>query len=230
MTAKTIVGKGFGSVDGRRVPFIASASEENSVLSHRRRRTGEDDSWASQNVWFPRVALAPDTGAPSLLEPPLIIPRHPLRSASIMSRFRTADDYISRSGFAHLPAIGDIVPELLQPEGSVTSSRVPGISARRASQLQEGDLVTGTIDITHERVYMLPVTREDHAEERKAMVCFNLSCRHPNLTHPLPPGTTPYLLENYPAVLPGRLEVGSRFQYRLVFVSRLTHSAYLTEL
>jgi hypothetical protein len=113
------------------------------------------------------------SGAISLLEPPLI-PRHPLRSAS-MSRFRTADDYVSRSGFAHLPAIGDTVPELLQPEGSVTSSRVPGISARRASQLQEGDLVTGTIDITHERVYMLPMTREDHAEERKAMVCINLS-------------------------------------------------------
>jgi len=93
-----------------------------------------------------------------------------------MSRFRTADKYISHRGFAHLPDVGDNIPGVSQPEGSLesgsTSGRILGVSGRRVSQLQEGDLVTGTIDITHERVHMLSMIREeDRAEEKKAMVC-----------------------------------------------------------
>lgn len=94
-----------------------------------------------------------------------------------MSRFRTADDYISRAGFAHLLAIGHIVPGPPQPKGSATSSRALVISTRRASELQ-GDLVTGTIDITYERAYMLSVIRdEDRVQGKKTMVCgyFSLS-------------------------------------------------------
>jgi len=97
-----------------------------------------------------------------------------------MSRFRTADKYISQKGFAHLPDVGDNIPGVSQPEGSLesgsTSSRVSGISNRRTSQLQEGDLITGTIDVTHERTHMLSMIRgEDREDEKKAMVCACLS-------------------------------------------------------
>ena len=92
-----------------------------------------------------------------------------------MSEPRVTAGYISLKGFAHLPKIGDSVPGVSQPRSSLDSgsisSRFSGISSRRAAQLEEGDLITGTIDITHERAYMLPAIRdEDCAEERKALV------------------------------------------------------------
>ena len=91
-----------------------------------------------------------------------------------MSRSRVTDGYISSKGFAHLPRIGDSVPGESQLRGSLdsgsVSSRFSGISSRRAAQLEEGDLITGTIDITHERAYMLAICDEDRTEERKALV------------------------------------------------------------
>jgi hypothetical protein len=93
-----------------------------------------------------------------------------------MSEARVTAGYISQKGFAHLPEIGDSIPRESQSRGSLdsrsTSARFSGISSRRAAQLEEGDLITGTIDITHERAYMLPTIRdEDRAEEKKALVC-----------------------------------------------------------
>jgi len=96
-----------------------------------------------------------------------------------MSRFRTADGYVSHKGFAHLPEVGDSISGEIQLGGSIgsgnASSRVSGISDRRISQIQEGDLVTGTINIAHERVHMLStIQEEDRAEEKKAIVCVHL--------------------------------------------------------
>lgn len=85
--------------------------------------------------------------------------------------FRAADNYISQKGFAHLPKIGDNIPAVFQPEGSITPSRVSPTFGQHASKLQEGDLVTGSIDIAHERVHMLPSIRDEgHAEQKKALV------------------------------------------------------------
>lgn len=75
---------------------------------------------------------------------------------SITSRFRTTDGYVSQKGLAYSPGIDDTVPAQFQPRGSLeprsTSSCVPGVSSQCASQLQEGDRITGAIDIAHERV------------------------------------------------------------------------------
>jgi len=97
-----------------------------------------------------------------------------------MSRFRTRDNYVSQKGFANLPGVGGIVLGESQPRGSLesgsTSSRVSGVSSQRGSKLQEGDLITGTINLVHERAYMLPAIRDEgRAEEKKAMVCAYLS-------------------------------------------------------
>lgn len=55
------------------------------------------------------------------------------------------------------------------------SSRFSGASARRrCTPLQEGDLITGTVDISHERAYMVSAIRseaEDQKAEKKALVC-----------------------------------------------------------
>ena len=131
-----------------------------------------------------------------------------------MSRSCVTKGYISLKGFAHLPKIGDSVPGEPQPRSSLdsgsVSSRFSGISSRRAAQLEEGDLITGTIDITHERAYMLPAIRdEDHTEEVKALVCTYFSLANTlNLTHSLPPGGVYHLLENHTASLSGRLDIG----------------------
>jgi len=109
-----------------------------------------------------------------------VVTRDPSSPQTPMSRFRVTDGYTSQKGFAHLPKVGDSVPGISQPRGSLDSgsisSRFSGISSRRAAQLEEGDLITGTIDITHERAYMLPpIQDEDRADEKKALVCTRFS-------------------------------------------------------
>lgn len=95
--------------------------------------------------------------------------QHPQHSTSIMARFCAADNYLSHEGFAHFPSIGDSIQGIPQVKDG---SCVSGISPQGASQLEEGDLVTGTIDIAHEHAHMLSVSQhEDCTEEKKQMVC-----------------------------------------------------------
>jgi hypothetical protein len=101
-----------------------------------------------------------------------------------MSGSRITGGRISQKGFAHLPKIGDSVPGEPQPRGSLdlgsVSSCFSGISNGRAAQLEEGDLVTGMIDITHERAYMLPAIRgEDRVEDWSVLLsCWSNLTRH----------------------------------------------------
>jgi len=144
-----------------------------------------------------------------------------------MSKFRITDSYVSQKEFARLPKIGDSAPQELQPRGSLDSgsisNRLSGISSQCAAQIEEGDLVSGTIDITHERAYMLPVILdEDRAEEKKALVRTYFSPRRPNLTCPLPPGGAHCLPEYHTVRLSGWLDVGSLIQRHFVYVL-LTH-------
>jgi len=95
-----------------------------------------------------------------------------------MSRFR--DNRLSQKGFAHLPAILG-APGFSQARGSLnassTSSRVSGISAKQAARLQEGDLITGTINIAHKLVCMVPAVQSSkHTEEKTKVVCLFISC------------------------------------------------------
>jgi len=106
-----------------------------------------------------------------------------------MSRFRIADEYVSHcEEFARLPTAGGSIPGVSQPGSSLesgsTSSRVPGVSSRRVSQLQEGGLVTGTIDIAHERIHMLSMAREEDKGQEGYGLCLSNPRWWPSLMHP----------------------------------------------
>ena len=92
-----------------------------------------------------------------------------------MSKFRTEDGRVLQEGFSSFPRVGNVVPGLAQSKGSLdesTSTCVSEISSHRLSLLQEGDLITGMIDISQERVHMLPAIRDDdRAAEKQALVC-----------------------------------------------------------
>lgn len=86
---------------------------------------------------------------------------------------------MSQKRFASPLAIGTI-PGYRQPENSLdapgTSSQVSGVSTARSDWLREGDLVTGIINVTHERAYMVSAIRNpERAEEKARLVCVNLS-------------------------------------------------------
>ena len=124
-----------------------------------------------------------------------------------MSRFR--DNNISQKGFAHLPSIGDLVEEVVQPRGSLDSgtlsSRVSGISSRRGAKLLEGDLITGTVNVVHDRAYMLPAIRDPNRateKEEVVRVCLHLGW-HPKLTHSPSQGELYQKPEHLTAGLPG---------------------------
>lgn len=89
-----------------------------------------------------------------------------------MSKFRAVDVFISQKGFSYLPKIGSIAGGP-QPNGSFDSGSISShASNRRGHQLQEGDLITGTIDVVHERAHMLSAIRDNkHTEEREGLVC-----------------------------------------------------------
>lgn len=96
-----------------------------------------------------------------------------------MSNIRPSDNFISQKGFAHLPEVGNSVPAESQEKGSLelgsTTGRVSGVSVRRQSKLQEGDLITGTVDISHERAHMLSAMRDEkHEREKRFLVCVYL--------------------------------------------------------
>ena len=136
-------------------------------------------------------------------------------------------EYVSQGGFSRLPYLREDIPEVVQPRGSLQGSETSGASgasSRHIPHMQEGDLITGTIDLTHELAHMLPVIRENSRTED--MVCARLSLDD-NLTspHPLPPGAIPHLLENHSTVLPARLELGPLFQYHFACVPRLVFAA-----
>lgn len=81
---------------------------------------------------------------------------------------------LSQEVFVSLPVIGSI-PGYRQPKGSrdSTTSRLSGASAsKRGELLREGDLVTGTINVVHERAHMVPTVRNPNRQGEKAeIVC-----------------------------------------------------------
>ena len=90
-------------------------------------------------------------------------------------------------------------------------------SSHRGDSLREGDLITGFVDITNERVYMVPgIGSEDRAEEKKEMV---RAYSHPvgHLTHLPPLGGIHHLLVNHPARISGWVELGPPFQHNLAY-------------
>ena len=90
-------------------------------------------------------------------------------------------------------------------------------SSHRGDSLREGDLITGIVDITNERVYMVPgIGSEDCAEEKKEMV---RAYSHPvgHLTRPPPLGGIHYLLAKHSARISGWVEPGPPFQHNLAY-------------
>jgi len=91
-----------------------------------------------------------------------------------MSKFK--DGHLSQAGFAHLPGIGDTVPEVSQLKGSIESGNASihasPKSIKRAIRLEEGDLITGVVDITHEYAHMIPAIRAHKvdSDEKKLLV------------------------------------------------------------
>ena len=86
-----------------------------------------------------------------------------------MSIFK--DGHVSQGGFAHLPGIGDTVPEASQLKASIksgsTSTHASRKSIKRAIRLGEGDLITGIVDITHEYAHMIPAIRAKAGSREK---------------------------------------------------------------
>ena len=67
------------------------------------------------------------------------------------------------------------LPEETQIKGSLdgdASSHVSAAFSRGDIRLEEGDLITGTIDISNERVYMVPPIQDSNRmDEKKALHC-----------------------------------------------------------
>ena len=91
-----------------------------------------------------------------------------------MSKFRAEDGRVLQEGFLSLPKVDEVVSGSAQSKGRFdgsTSSCVSELSSHRLSLLQDGDLITGTIDISQERLHMLPAIRDDdRAAEKQALV------------------------------------------------------------
>jgi hypothetical protein len=138
-----------------------------------------------------------------------------------MSSFHTQDKLISKKGFAGTLSARDVVVSVqsvssTEDESTDDSSKA---SSHRGDSLREGDLITGFVDITNKRVYMVPgVGSEDRAEEKKEMV---RASSHPvgHLTHPPPLGRIRYLLANHPTRISGWMEPGPPFQHNLAYAS-----------
>ena len=88
-----------------------------------------------------------------------------------MSRFNADTKQLSQKKFADLPRIGEI-PGFVQAPSSLeggSASDVSEISTNRGNSLQEGDLVTGTVDIANQRVHM--VSPAHNAYHARKLVC-----------------------------------------------------------
>jgi len=91
-----------------------------------------------------------------------------------MSYFR--DNRLLQKGFASLPNIGNVLG-FIQTRGSFdppsTSGHLSSMAAiAHGVLLQEGDLITGTIDVAHEQAHMVPpIQNPKHEEEESKIVC-----------------------------------------------------------
>jgi hypothetical protein len=136
-----------------------------------------------------------------------------------MLSFHTQDELISEKEFAGTPSAHDMIVSV-QSVSSTQDRSTNGTSkasSHRGDSLREGDLITGFVDITNERVYMVPgIGSEDRAGEKQEMV---RTCSHPvgHLTHPTPLGGIHHLLANYPARISGWVEPGPPFQRNLAY-------------
>jgi hypothetical protein len=116
-----------------------------------------------------------------------------------MSRFRVEDKHVSQGRFATLPQIGN-APEISGracslEEGSVSSAS--GVSSKLRQILPEGDLVTGTVDVVHERAHMLAAVRgAEKAGEKAALVCACFSLAYIPIKRAPFPGAICYLIED----------------------------------
>ena len=73
-----------------------------------------------------------------------------------------------------LPKIGT-VQAVRQPRGSLDSaSRHSAVSRNHDLQIEEGDLVTGIVDIAYERAYMMSAIRDSRRSED--LVRASVSC------------------------------------------------------
>ena len=83
-------------------------------------------------------------------------------------------NHLSQGRFASLPEIGNI-PGFSQAKASLkASSTVSSISTKCDNRLQEGDLITGTINVAHERAHMVPAVRNPHAHPMRRWNDFSL--------------------------------------------------------
>ena len=94
-----------------------------------------------------------------------------------MAFFRIADGHISQARFSRLPAVCgmevvDQTPCSLESRSEASVSRSP---SRQGVSLDEGDLVTGIVNIADDRAHMVPLIEDEgRSRERKASVRANL--------------------------------------------------------
>ena len=95
-----------------------------------------------------------------------------LHSDSIMSHAN--EKHIPRKKFASISSVDDANTFIQAPsiEDAASPGTISEVSSRLGDSLQEGDLITGIIDIANECAYMVPpVEGKGRNRENKAMVC-----------------------------------------------------------
>ena len=91
-----------------------------------------------------------------------------------MSMPRSGDHFFSQKRFARLPKIG-AVQAVRQPRGSLDSaSHHSAVSSNHDLRIEEGDLVTGIVDIAYERAHMMSAFRGQ--SKPSACIRFSLHC------------------------------------------------------
>ena len=105
---------------------------------------------------------------------------HPGSPRTIMSRFLVEKEHVSQPRFTRIPPVGG-APAVVQALCSLGggSERTPSFySSQHGASLDEGDLVTGTVDISHERAHIVPAIRDGKRNaEKKALVRANFYTR-----------------------------------------------------
>jgi len=91
-----------------------------------------------------------------------------------MSRFQIDQRHWTQLALANIPGI-DGLDHYLQPRATPEpcnmDGAIPGATVKRAASLNEGDLVTGFIDINNQRAHMVSAIRnEGHALEKNELV------------------------------------------------------------
>jgi len=90
---------------------------------------------------------------------------HHKKGSFTVARFSPLPALDGLGWFVQPPASGDV------SDDTPDQDNIPDSALKRAASLKEGDLVTGTINVTNECAHMLPAIRNvDRIQEKKLLV------------------------------------------------------------